>query len=356
MPANIRLYSQQLANPIFNRPKDLVSWMGAVQAQNYNMAKWAIGIRLQSATDEIVETSFQQGEILRTHILRPTWHFIAAEDIRWMLKLSAQRIRAANESFGKNLEITEKLYTKSNRLIEKHLKGNNHLTKQEIGNMLEKENIKIDIHRLNRFIIRAETENIICSGINKGNKQTYALLDERVPPMKELIKDEALAKLADKYFKSHSPATLEDFCWWSGLSITEARHAIDLIKSDLVKDQYGAQKNIFIHESCNYSLFQEDIFHFLPSFDEYLISYKDRSAALKEKYRSKAFNNYGTFYPVILHNGQITGNWKLHRNKSGVTIETSFFENSDNIGKNLICNAERKYKQFISSPLPPVHF
>lgn len=348
MPANIRLHSQQLTNPIFNRPKDIVSWMGAIQAQNYNMAKWAIGIRLKSATDEIVEKSFQKGEILRTHILRPTWHFIAAEDIRWMLKLSAQRIRSANESFGKNLEITEKLYTKCNRLIEKHLRGNNHLTKQEIGAILEKENIETDINRLNRFLIRAETENIICSGVNRGNKQTYALLDERAAPTKELTKDEALAKLADRYFKSHSPATLTDFSWWSGLSVTEARHAIDLIKSNLIKDRYGNQNELLIHESSNCHFPTEDVFHFLPSFDEYLISYKDRNATLKEKHRAKAFNNYGTFYPVILHNGQITGNWKLHRNKSGMTIETSFFEKVPNLCKDLINKAEKRYKQFIS--------
>ena len=358
MPTTIRLCSQQLVNPVFDRPEDIVSWMGAVQSQNYNMAKWAVGIRLKSATDEIVENSFRRGEILRVHILRPTWHFIAAEDIRWMLKLSAQRIRMANESFGKSqdLGITEKLYTKCNRLIEKHLQGNNHLTKQEIGTVLEKENIEIDMNRLNRFLMRAETENIICSGVNKGNKQTYALLDERVPPMKELIKDEALAKLAEKYFKSHSPATLEDFCWWSGLSITEARHAIGLISSHLVTERFGNRKELFIHESCSYNSSSDDVFHFLPSFDEYLISYKDRSAALDEEYRAKAFNNFGTFYPVILHNGKITGNWKLCRSKSGITIKISFFQETNNIGRTLINNAEEKYKHFISSSLLSPHF
>ena len=350
MLINIRLYSQQLTEPTFDTPKEIVSWMGAIQAQNYNMAKWAIGIRLKHVTDNIIEKAFQQGEILRMHILRPTWHFIIAEDIHWMLKLSAQRIRSANESFGKNLEITEKLYTKCNRLIEKHLTGNNHLTKQEIGDILKKENIKTDIPRLNRFLIRAETEKIICSGINKGNKQTYALLNERVSPAKEITKDEALAKLANKYFQSHSPATLEDFTWWSGLSVTEARQAIDYINSSLLKEQLDNQKEIFIHESySNKNLPQKNILHFLPSFDEYLISYKDRSEVLNEKYRAMAFNNYGTFYPVILYNGKISGNWKLLRNESGITIKTSFFEKTTSINQHLIENAEKRYKQFIDS-------
>ena len=132
---NIRLLNQQLSNPLFREPKELVSWMGAMQAQNYSMVKWAVGMRLKSATIQAVEKALHEGEILRTHVMRPTWHLVAAEDIRWMLKLSAQRIISANDSFAKgyDLDIPNELYTKAHDLLEKILCGKKSLTKQEIA-------------------------------------------------------------------------------------------------------------------------------------------------------------------------------------------------------------------------------
>lgn len=97
----IRLQNQQLSTPLFGHPKELISWMGAMQAQDYTMVKWAVGMRLKSPGIQAVEKALHQGEILRTHVMRPTWHLVAAEDIRWMLKLSAQRIKSANDSLLK---------------------------------------------------------------------------------------------------------------------------------------------------------------------------------------------------------------------------------------------------------------
>ena len=163
----LRLLNQQLANPLFHSPKELVSWMGAVQAQDYAMAKWAVGMRLASATVRTVEEALQKGEILRTHVMRPTWHLVAAEDIRWMLKLSARRIKSANDSFAKgyDLEITDELYAKSYNLLEKILCGNKSLTKQEIAEHFCCSGILVeaDNHRMTRFMVRAEQEGIVCS-------------------------------------------------------------------------------------------------------------------------------------------------------------------------------------------------
>ena len=239
---NIRLQNQQLLNPLFRKPKELVSWMGAMQAQNYPMVKWAVGMRLKSATIQTVEKALRDGEILRTHVMRPTWHLVAAEDIRWMLKLSAQRIKSANDSFAKgwDLEITDELYMKSYNLLEQILGGNKSLTKQEITDHFCRSGIlaEPDNNRMTRFMARAEQEGIICSGEDKGGKCTYALLEERVPPMPEITKDEALARLARSYFRSHAPAVLQDFIWWSGLPISDARQAIYLIASELTEEQW----------------------------------------------------------------------------------------------------------------------
>lgn len=349
MITDTRSLSQQLVNPKFDRPKDLVSWMGAIQGQNYTMAKWAIGIRLKSPAIQSVEKALQQGEILRTHIMRPTWHLIAAEDIRWMLKLSAQRIKSANESLGDGAEITEKLYTRCNHLIEKALEGNKSLTKQEIALELNKAGIPTDTPRITRFMMRAEAEGIVCSGIDKGNKQTYALLEERVPPAKEIHKEEALARLAIRYFQSHSPASMQDFIWWSGLSVTEARQAVGAIGHELITDKF-ASHNLLIHKSYNKDIKTANILHFLPAYDEYLISYKQRTSVIAPEYHSKAFNTWGIFYPVIMHNGKIIGNWKKSVKKGDLFIETSFFEQPHNINHELIKTAEDRYRAFYTIP------
>ena len=175
---DIRLRNQQLLNPLFSQPKELVSWMGAMQAQNYPMVKWAVGMRLKSATLQKVEKALAKGEILRTHVMRPTWHLVTAEDIRWMLKLSAERIMAANESYAKgyDLGISEELYTKSNDLLEKILSGRKSLTRQEIAEHFSRSGIQADNHRMARFMTRAEQVGIVCSGEDKEGKCTYAHL------------------------------------------------------------------------------------------------------------------------------------------------------------------------------------
>ena len=305
---NIRLQNQQLLNPLFCQPKELVSWLGAMQAQNYSMVKWAVGMRLKSATIQTVEEALRKGEILRTHVMRPTWHLVAAEDIRWMLKLSARRIKSANDSFAKgyDLEITDELYAKSYNLLEKILCGNKSLTKQEIAEHFCCSGILVeaDNHRMTRFMVRAEQEGIVCSGEDKGGKYTYALLEERVPPVPEITKDEALARLARSYFRSHAPAVLQDFIWWSGLPVSEAKQAIYLIESELTAEQWNGQ-TWYVHEACRTRGKVSGRLHLLPSYDEYLLGYKDRTDVLPKEHYPKAFTNNGLFYPVILHEGQV---------------------------------------------------
>ncbi len=347
MIKDIRTLSQQLSNPDFDNPKDLVSWMGAIQAQDYNMSKWAVGVRLKSATINQVEKALESGQILRTHVMRPTWHLVAAEDIRWMLKLSKERIKSANNSFSKDLGITESLYSKCERLMHKMLEGNKSLTKQEITSEFAKAKISVDTPRhTSHLIMRAEAEGTICSGVDKNKKPTYALLEERVPSVGELHKEEALAKLALAYFKSHSPASLQDFVWWSGLSITESKQAIGLISSELVTDKFESH-NLYVHQSYNKKVKPDDVLHLLPSYDEYLISYKDRTTVMDAQHHSKAFNNFGIFQPVIMYRGEIVGNWRKSVKKGQINIETSFFEQPP-VDSQLIKQAEEKYKAFIS--------
>lgn len=346
MIADIRLHSQQLIDPVFDRPAELVAHMGAIQAQDYAMAKWAIGVRLRSAGLSSVDEALRKGEILRTHVMRPTWHFVAAEDIRWMLRLSGKRIIAANDSYAKGhcQDISAETYGKAYRLLEKQLEGNNHLTKQELEDAFSRSGFETDDRQINRFLIRAEAEGVICSGADKGNKPTFALLEERVPQVKELSKEEALAKLARNYFRSHSPASLNDFIWWSGLTTTEARLATNLIAGELTTGCF-ADRELFVHHSCREPE-HSDILHLLPSFDEYLISYKDRTDVLEIRHHPKAFNTFGTFRPVILYKGKIVGNWKKIPRKNGPAVEISWFEKNQKIKKELLKRGEERFKAY----------
>lgn len=349
MIADIRIHSQQLSETVFDSPGELICWMGAMQAQDYQMAKWAVGLRVKSATLQTVEEALRRGEILRTHVMRPTWHFVAAEDIRWMLKLSASRVKSANDSFvkGKNLGITKDLYLRCNDLFEKVLEGNKSLTKEEIGTELAKIGFEIDPVRIRYCLAQAEADGIVCSGVDDGKKVTYALLEERVSPVRELHREEALARLAVSYFRSHSPAALQDFVWWSGLSVTDARKAMDLIKGELIPERF-ASCDLYVHNSCSKKPAVRNVLHFLPAYDEYLISYKEREAVMDRKHYPKAFNRWGTFYPVILYNGKIIGNWSKKIRKGRMSVETSFFE-SVALDQKLIEAAEERYRNFIMS-------
>ena len=345
---NIRLLNQQLLNPLFREPKELVSWMGAMQAQNYSMVKWAVGMRLKSATIQAVEKALHEGEILRTHVMRPTWHLVAAEDIRWMLKLSAQRIISANDSFAKgyDLDIPNELYTKAHDLLEKILCGKKSLTKQEIAEHFNRSGIVADNRRMTRFMARAEQEGIICSGEDRGSKCTYALLEERVPPMPELTKDESLARLARSYFRSHSPAVLQDFIWWSGLSVSDAKQAVYLIASELTTEQWKEQ-TWYIHDTCRTRGKLSGHIHLLPSYDEYLLGYKDRTDVLPLEHYSKAFTNNGLFFPIVLHNGQVIGNWDKSEKKKSVDLKYSWFRQVADMDEETLERERQKFARFL---------
>jgi len=312
---DIRLISQQLSGGKLQTPKDIVSWMGAMQAQDFNMVKLAVAMRLPECTEKIVEEAFNKGDILRTHLMRPTWHLVAPENIRWMISLSAAKIKSLSKSRDRELEITEELYSKSNHVVAKALEGNKHLTREALGIELEKANIAVNPSRLVHFVMRAELDGIVCSGALQGKKQTYALLDERVPATKTLSRDEAIAKLAKIYFTSHCPATLPDFVWWSGLTQTEAKKGLETVKQDFITEKIAGNEYLIANEFAGVANIGKTVF-FLPAFDEYIISYRDRTAALSPEHHSKAISSQGVFHPTIVVNGIVVGLWKKSTSKT----------------------------------------
>ena len=265
--AQRRLISQHIGGTELNTPAAVVSHMGAMQAQDFNMVKWALGARLPGVSEERIEKSFNSGEMIRTHLMRPTWHLIVPEDISWLLELTAPRIKSGVGSRHKMLEIDNKLVAKSNKLIEKALEGNKHMTRDELMDVLEDAGIKARHQRASHLMFCAELDGVVCSGEIRNKEQTYALLRERVPEIKRIGRDEALARLARKYFTSHGPASVQDFAWWSGLSLGDCRHAIELIKSDFISEKAGEITYWWPDATESVSRFADTV-HLLPAFDE----------------------------------------------------------------------------------------
>jgi hypothetical protein len=344
--AHIRLNNQQITVTDFKTPKEIMAWMGAIQAQDNNMCKWAIGARSPNSTDATIQRLIDSGEILRTHVLRPTWHLVSRDDIYWILELTAPQIKAAMRSNDKRLELTEAIFAKSNKLIETALTGNKYLTREELMAGFKEAGIVTNENRASHLLLRAEADGLICSGTKKAKHQTYTLLQELIPKPSPLTKDEALAKLARAYFLSRSPATLKDFVWWSGLSVTDARQALEMIKHDFVSETIGTQ-TYWLSDSFTMPDGNKPSVYLLPSFDEFLIAYADRSAAIASKHQPHAFSNNGIFRPVIVVNGQVTGTWKRTIKKGAVSIETNFFFPANQQTKKLVQKAALAYGDFI---------
>ncbi|HEY5408092.1 MAG TPA: winged helix DNA-binding domain-containing protein [Ginsengibacter sp.] len=344
--SNVRLIAQQITTPTFTTPKEIVSWMGALQAQDYNMAKWAIGVRLPGSTDAKIEDAFNKGTILRTHVLRPTWHFVSADDIQWMLELTAPHMNLAMKSRHKQLGLNEKIFSKSNSIIQKALEQGKHLTRPEIMSELEKANIATHDLKAIHLMYHAELNGIVCSGMMRGKNHTYALLEERVKKVKHITREEALAKLAERYFKSRCPATLEDFIWWSGLNITDGRNALEMVKNNFISENIKS-KTYWLPGSFSVTPKSKSSFYLLPAFDEFIISYKDRRAVIEQEYYAKAFTANGIFRPVMVMNGKVIGLWKRDIQKDKLITEAQFFKRAGEAAINSFKNESKTYAKFL---------
>jgi hypothetical protein len=341
-----RLASQQIAATNFKTPKDIVRWMGAMQAQDYGMAKWGIGMRLPKATNDLVEKALNNGDIIRTHLLRPTWHFVSSEDIYWILELTSAQIKALMKSRDKQLALTDAVYKKSNKVIEKTLSNGKHHTRDVIVHALQKAKIAVNDNRSSHLFMRAELEGIICSGVLQDKKLTYALLEERVSKPKAITREEALAMLAERYFTSHCPATISDFTWWSGLPAKDVKNALEMVKHKLISERIGGE-TYWLTDAFARVKKQKTSAYLLPAFDEYLISYKDRSAAIEFDHQPKTFTNNGIFNPIVVINGKVTGSWKRIVVKDQVQITASVFKTHSRSARNLIEKAARLYGKFL---------
>lgn len=300
-----RMHNQQLVSSRFSKPEDLVRWLVAMQAQEYAFAKWAVAVRLKGEADEeLVEKAFNKGTILRTHLMRPTWHFVHPADIRWLLQVTAPQVHQLNAYMYRQTGLDKPLLKKAGRVLTDALKDGKHLMRKELQQALLRKKIIAEGVRLAYIVMYAELEGIICSGARNGKQFTYALLEERVPPVKPLHRKEALAQFAARYFASRGPASVKDFAYWSGLGITQAREAAASLPSSFIREKFKNEEYI-ISETSVGSLSRTTFL--MPIYDEYGMSYKNRDVLMAPGMNGKlatAFNNF------IVTNGVITGGWK----------------------------------------------
>ena len=341
--------SRQCLLQNLEHPDDVVRWFGAMQAQDFAAAKWALGLRSET-TDVATTELFNEGKILRTHALRPTWQFVAPEDIRWVLLATSQRVHAFNKYYYKKTGVDEVTMQKAFSVLQKSLAGKNYMTRPEIATALEEEGIA-DAKglRLVYIVMYAELEGLICSGPLRGKQHTYALISERAPHAKVLSPDEALAELTRRFFQSHGPAQIQDFAWWSSLTIAEVRRGINMI--GLKGTVVGDKTYYFAEEST--TPIPSPLVHLLPIYDEYFVAYKDRSA----------FSDGRTFqllreptqddlsYQIVALDGQLAGAWKRKATKNQLAVELNMFAHLNQPQMADLQRAVKKLERFLEVPV-----
>ena len=347
-PAEIirmRLFNQKIASADMKNPEDVVSYLGAMQAQEFAMAKWAIGLRMQKVKEKHIDDAFNSGKILRTHVLRPTWHFVTPEDIRIFLAVSKDRVQAFNAMMYKRENLDLKIFVKSTDIIARALEGGKYLTRNALQSELQKKKIAAERERLAYVMMYAELEGVICSGPRSGKQFTYALVAEKCPAQKNINRKEALFTVTEKYFRTRGPATVHDFSWWSGLTITEAKSAAAMLPASFIREKNDGKELIFLPQHQPPAKLQSTFL--LPDYDEYGISYKDRSLILNNAVdTSELRGNNPVFTHMIVIGGKIAGIWKINNKNSDVII--SPYGKLNTTQQAALKKAVKKYQAFFA--------
>lgn len=340
-----RLRRQALSSSSHRTPESVVGALGAVQAQDYPGAAWALALRAPGLALADVDRALADGRILRTHVLRPTWHLVAPADLRWMLALTGPRLKRLLSTYDGRFELTPALYRRARAVFARALEGGRSLTRAELAAALKRARIVASGLRLAHLVMDAEFVGLLCSGPRRGSQMTYALIDERVPAAAPLTRDEALAALATRYFDSHGPATLHDFAWWSGLTIGDARRGIDAaaVSARLLATPPTPDRVAGAH-------------FLLPNYDEYFIAYRHRGAVID----AGRVRNVGIFtsteYPhqIVLH-GRVAGSWRREVTARGATITLKPYATPTTTERRALASAAARFGRFLGLPCDMRH-
>jgi hypothetical protein len=350
-----RLYNQQITETKFSKAEEIVSWLVAVQAQEYAMSKWAIGLRLNGVAEADVERAINEGRILRTHVLRPTWHYVSPADIRWLLALTAPRVHAFNAYQYRKNGLDSAVFNKCNDIIVKNLEGGKSLTRAVLNTEFQQAGIVTDTVGLSCIMMQAELDGIICSGPRQGKQFTYALIDERVPATQPLSQEEALSQLVLRYFTSRGPATIQDFVWWSGLTIKDAKVGIANLPPYFVNIRIDGQEHIFAPGNPKEPEHPTHSF-LMPDYDEYGIAYKNRDFLLlpKDKVVANVEKHSFPFNRMVIVNGKTVGTWQRTIKGKELSVEVAPFYGHNEQEKVIVEKSINRFKAFFGGDIDSV--
>jgi len=353
--AHYRLQNQLISPPLTTKSNrdistvaGIVSHLGAMQGQDYAGAKWAVGLRSPGSSDSDIEKAIEKREIIRTWAIRGTLHFVSTKDIYWMLELVAPKIIKGSATRRKQLELDDKTISKSHKLIVSALKAGNELTRNEIRTILDQNNIASHSFRLDHILQYAVMNQLISGGPIRNKEHTFVYLPEWVKKTKTISRERALAELAMRYFNSHGPATLKDFMWWSGLSVSDTKAGLEMIQSKLISASvngltYWMSKNV-----PELKAGEAEAIFLLPGFDEYMLGYTDRTVVVDPKFMNRIATNNGLFANTIVVNGMVEGTWKRKFIKKDLSIELYPFKRLNKNVKELVREETFKFGKFLS--------
>jgi hypothetical protein len=347
--ARHRLWNHGLATSQFATPEDAVRWFGGVQSQEYGVAKWSVGQRVKGATEALLDRAIESGSILRTHVLRPTWHFVHREDIRWILELTAPRVHAMCRTYYKQLGLGQHVLARSDAAIARALANRTHLTRPEISALLRRARITSEPLVVGFLLMHAELEGIICNGTPRGTRQTYALVDECVPRSKSLPRDEAIAELARRYFTSHGPATLNDFRWWSSLGTSEARQALEMIKKRL-EQVVVSDRTYWFDSALPQPRRSAPKAYLLQAYDEYMVAYRE-SRDVVDASRLAGREEGALLVRAVILDGQLVGQWRRRSQGRKIQIEVTLLRPLGKTGRDAVKRAVEHHGRFMDSPV-----
>ena len=306
----LRLANQRLTRTTSRSAADVVSWFGAVQGQEYPAASWALGLRAKGLTQADVDRSFDEGAILRTHVMRPTWHFVTPADIGWLLALTGPRVQRMMASYHPKYGLDARVLGRAREVMARALAGGTAMTRAEVSAVLTRARITHDRMALMFIMLDAELDRLVCSGPRRGREFTYMLFEERVPRVPEPTREEALARLTRRYFTAHGPATLKDFVWWSGLKTGDARTGIAALGRRLATAAVDGVTYWWCPATSVPPAAKSVLL--LPVYDEYVIGYKERG--LISIAGDHVFNN------SLFVNGRLAGSWRRGPRETTLTL------------------------------------
>ena len=318
-----------------------------MQAQEFAAARWAIGLRVPNVTDASVAAAFDAGRILRTHVLRPTWHFVAPADIRWMLELTAPHVQRAMAYQRRQLELDNRVCIRAIDVIARALAEEEYLTRGELGARLARSRVKAAGTRLAHLAAYAELEGVICSGPRRDKQFTYALLATRAPRARRMPRDEALAELTRRFFQSHAPATIRDFVWWSGLSTADAKRGLEMNRA---RPRVVDGLTYYTLDGARASRRGGAAVHLLPVYDEYVVAYRDREAVPHWPAATPA-RGVATFQNVLVSAGQIAGTWRAGRKGTAVTVDVAPLRPLSASERRSLGATVTRYGRFLAAPV-----